>query len=70
MLCVFSVVMVVFDLTDEVSLANASRWMESATENAVNPVRFLVGTKRDLLVRNILEMCACFYRRDYLDTTE
>ncbi|XP_064612149.1 ras-related protein Rab-34-like [Liolophura sinensis] len=44
-----NVVMVVFDLTDEVSLANASRWMESATENATNPVRFLVGTKRDLL---------------------
>lgn len=42
--------MVVFDLSDERSLSNASRWMADACENADEPVKFLVGTKKDKLV--------------------
>lgn len=44
-----NVVMVVFDLSDERSLSNASRWMADACENADEPVKFLVGTKKDKL---------------------
>lgn len=47
---ILSVVMVVFDLSDERSLSNASRWMADACENADEPVKFLVGTKKDKLV--------------------
>ena len=47
--------MVVFDLSDERSLSNASRWMADACENADEPVKFLVGTKKDKLVR--LHIC-------------
>ena len=43
--------MVAFDLTDEGSLLNAPKWMQEASENADDPVKFLIGTKRDLLVK-------------------
>lgn len=45
-----SVVIVAFDLTDEGSLLNAPKWMAEATENADQPIKFLIGMKRDLLV--------------------
>ncbi|XP_076452593.1 ras-related protein Rab-34-like [Babylonia areolata] len=44
-----NVVIVVFDMTDEGSLLNVPKWMEEACENADDPIKFLVGTKRDLL---------------------
>ena len=45
-----SVVIVVFDLSDEASLVSISRWMEDATKSASDPVKFVVGTKKDLVV--------------------
>ncbi|KAK3083692.1 hypothetical protein FSP39_001527 [Pinctada imbricata] len=44
-----NVVMVVFDLSEEMSLSNATRWMADACENANDPIKFLVGTKKDLV---------------------
>lgn len=44
------VVIVVFDLADESTLSNAEKWMIDACENASEPCKFLVGTKKDLLV--------------------
>lgn len=44
-----NIVIVAFDLTEEESLQHVTKWMEEATENADEPVKFLVGTKRDLL---------------------
>ena len=43
-------VIVAFDLTDEPSLHHAPKWMEDACANADEPIKFLVGTKKDLLV--------------------
>ncbi|RUS80541.1 hypothetical protein EGW08_011681, partial [Elysia chlorotica] len=43
------VVIVAFDLTDEPSLHHASKWMEDACANADEPIKFLIGTKKDLL---------------------
>ncbi|XP_059167314.1 ras-related protein Rab-34-like [Physella acuta] len=43
------IVIVTFDLTDEESLHHTTKWMEEATSSADNPVKFLVGTKKDLL---------------------
>ena len=49
--CKISVVVVVFDLSDESSLYSISRWMEDATKSASDPVKFVVGTKKDTVVR-------------------
>ncbi|XP_055532561.1 ras-related protein Rab-34 [Wyeomyia smithii] len=44
-------VVVVFDLTNAESLRNAERWLDEALQlNRPEILRFLVGTKRDLLV--------------------
>lgn len=44
-----NIVLVAFDLTDEGSLLSVPKWMEEAAENADTPIKFVVGTKRDLL---------------------
>ena len=44
-----NIVIVAFDLTDEGSLLNVPKWMDEASENADEPIKFLIGTKRDLL---------------------
>ena len=44
---------VAFDLTDEGSLLNVPKWMEEASENADDPIKFLIGTKRDLMVTTV-----------------
>ncbi|XP_060584878.1 ras-related protein Rab-34-like [Ruditapes philippinarum] len=43
------VVIVVFDLSDERSIMSISRWMADATAAADDPVKFVVGTKKDLV---------------------
>ncbi|CAL1536789.1 unnamed protein product [Lymnaea stagnalis] len=43
------IVIVAFDLTDEESLHHTNKWMEEACASADEPVKFLVGTKKDLL---------------------
>ena len=43
-------VVVVFDLSDESSLHSISRWMEDATKSAADPIKFVVGTKKDMVV--------------------
>ncbi|XP_045173054.2 ras-related protein Rab-34-like [Mercenaria mercenaria] len=43
------VVIVVFDLSDEKSISSISRWMADATAAADEPVKFVVGTKKDLV---------------------
>lgn len=45
-------VMVVFDVTNVVTLAHTAQWLEEAREANINscPLVFLVGTKRDLMV--------------------
>ncbi|XP_060075744.1 ras-related protein Rab-34-like [Ylistrum balloti] len=42
-----NVVVVVFDLTDEMSLSNAAKWMRDASESASDPIKLLVGSKKD-----------------------
>lgn len=51
------VIVVVFDLTRPSTLANASRWMQETLAANVksDPIRFLVGTKSDLMSRKSLE---------------
>ena len=49
----FSVTIVVFDLSDEFSLSNVARWMEDAAGNSSDPIKFVVGTKKDLVVNYI-----------------
>ncbi|XP_076434760.1 ras-related protein Rab-34-like [Babylonia areolata] len=44
-----NIVIVAFDLTDDETLQHVPKWMDEATENADEPLKFLVGTKRDLL---------------------
>ncbi|KAJ8312502.1 hypothetical protein KUTeg_009875 [Tegillarca granosa] len=51
-----NVVIVVFDLSDESTLTNAEKWMIDACENASEPCKFLVGTKKDLLSPNSYEV--------------
>ena len=46
----FSVVIVVFDLTDIETLEHAIKWKADACENAKDPLVFLVGTKKDIVV--------------------
>ncbi|KAG5677731.1 hypothetical protein PVAND_007462 [Polypedilum vanderplanki] len=52
-----NVIVAVFDLTKPSTLINACRWMKEAlSANEKNdPIRFLVGTKSDLLTRKALE---------------
>ncbi|VDI47213.1 ras-related protein Rab-34-like [Mytilus galloprovincialis] len=44
-----NVTIVVFDLSDESSLANVARWMDDAAGNSSDPIKFVVGTKKDLV---------------------
>uniref|UniRef100_A0A2C9M4S3 Uncharacterized protein n=1 Tax=Biomphalaria glabrata TaxID=6526 RepID=A0A2C9M4S3_BIOGL len=44
------IVIVAFDLTNEESLHHTDQWMEEACASADQPVKFLLGTKKDLLV--------------------
>lgn len=46
-------VIVVFDLSDEGSLSSISRWMSDATASADDPLKFVVGTKKDIVVRKL-----------------
>lgn len=52
-----NVIVVVFDLTRTSTLANTAKWMtETLTANQkTDPIRFLVGTKSDLLSKRALE---------------
>ncbi|KAH3777509.1 hypothetical protein DPMN_178956 [Dreissena polymorpha] len=43
------VVIVVFDLSEEGTISSISRWMEDATATSTNPLKFVVGTKKDLV---------------------
>ena len=49
-MCLCVVVIVAFDMTNEVSLQTVTNWMDEASQNAHDPVKFLIGTKSDLLV--------------------
>ena len=40
-----------FDLSDISSLRNAQRWKDEACKSADNPLVFLVGLKKDLVVK-------------------
>ena len=51
--CISSVVIVVFDLSDEASIAGISRWMHDASGATTDPIKFVVGTKRDLVVSSM-----------------
>lgn len=51
-----NVVIVVFDLSEEKSLDSAKKWMMDASENANNPSKFLVGTKKDMVSEATYEM--------------
>lgn len=42
-------VIVAFDLSDEKSMSSISRWMADATASADDPLKFVVGTKKDLV---------------------
>ncbi|XP_046374446.1 ras-related protein Rab-34-like [Haliotis rufescens] len=44
-----NIVMVAFDLSDEASLRSVPKWMDEACENAADPIKCLVGTKKDLM---------------------
>jgi hypothetical protein len=50
----FSVVVIVFDMSDSKTLRNAVQWKEEARRNAgtdsEDQLLFLVGSKKDLLV--------------------
>lgn len=52
-----TVIVVVFDLTRPTTLANAANWMREAlsANTKTDPIRFLVGTKKDLLCKKALE---------------
>lgn len=64
-----NVIVAVFDLTKPLTLINASKWMKealSANEKS-DPIRFLVGTKSDLLTKKALEGLeahACFIAQE------
>ena len=53
--CCFTAVLVVFDLSDLESLIHAEKWKNDACQQMEiqNPYVFLIGTKRDLVVRII-----------------
>jgi small GTP-binding protein len=52
-----NVIVVVFDLTRPTTLVNAAKWMQEtlAANLKTDPIRFLVGTKSDLLSKRALE---------------
>lgn len=52
-----NVIVVVFDLTRPSTLVNATKWMQEtlAANIKSDPIRFLVGTKSDLLSKKTLE---------------
>lgn len=46
-----SVIMVVFDLANLISLGHCEQWLNEAAQSNTQPCHiFLIGTKRDLLV--------------------
>ena len=50
-----SAVIVVFDVTDLYSLSSVPKWLEDALKaNVTRPLVFLVGAKRDLLVKRTI----------------
>ena len=44
---------VAFDLSDVETLGHARKWKEDACESAIDPFVFLVGTKKDIVVRMV-----------------
>lgn len=52
-----NVIVVTFDLTRPITLVNATKWMREALSANIktDPIRFLVGTKSDLLNKTTLE---------------
>jgi len=52
-----SVIVVVFDLTRPTTLMNCQKWLQDALQanEKSDPIRFLVGTKSDLLSKKALE---------------
>ncbi|KAL7052085.1 hypothetical protein ACKWTF_004757 [Chironomus riparius] len=64
-----NVIVAVFDLTKPASLINAAKWMREAlaVNDKCDPLRFLVGTKSDLLPKKALEGLeshACFIAQE------
>lgn len=53
-----AVIVVAFDMTRPSTLANATKWMREALSANIktDPIRFLVGTKKDLLSKKALEV--------------
>lgn len=49
-ICFVVVLIVAFDLCDINTLGAAKTWYEEAAASAINPVTFLVGMKKDMLV--------------------
>ncbi|XP_064652900.1 ras-related protein Rab-34-like isoform X2 [Lineus longissimus] len=46
-------VIATFDMSNGFSLENCRRWMEDAAENATDPLKFLVGSKKDLVAKEV-----------------
>lgn len=59
----FSVIIVVFDLSNIFSLAHTKIWLKEALAANSNsePLLFMVGTKKDLVVSYIFVICNFFY---------
>lgn len=57
--------MVVFDVTNVVTLAHTAQWLEEAREANINscPLVFLVGTKRDLMSEGAYQQIEAQARR-------
>ena len=51
LLFLVAVVIVTFDLSDVESMNHVHKWKEDACQSAYDPLVFLVGTKKDLLVK-------------------
>ncbi|XP_074644767.1 ras-related protein Rab-34-like [Tubulanus polymorphus] len=49
------VVVSVFELNNRFSLENSIKWMNDACENTTDPLKFLVGTKKDLVCGQVFE---------------
>ena len=56
---------VVFDVTSVMSLAHTAQWLEEAKDanRGSEPLIFLVGTKRDLLVSKLFQ---CYIKKNTL----
>lgn len=54
LVCPFLVIIVVFDLSDLGTLSNTRQWLEDALrDRQVEPLIFLVGSKKDLVVNTV-----------------